>query len=364
MQAFLILFRGTQKDLTLPPIFSRDRMPEKKFWKEYVILLALTLLLFFLDVFVGSVRIPLSEAVKGLTGSSGIYSDILWQFRIPKALTCILAGGALAVAGLMMQTLFRNPLAGPDVLGLSSGSSLMVAMLIFASQSLPEIGQTVFNNPWSMAFAASIGGGVVFLLVIGISNLVRDNASLLIIGLMISALTTSLVSILQYISKAEDIQAFIMWSMGNVGNTGWAELSVLAVVILMGLAISLFSVKSLNIWLLGENYAVSLGVRPGRSRFMIVVSTGLLTGGVTAFCGPIAFVGLAVPHLVRLIMPATNHKNLIPAVAGGGASLLLLCDLIAQIPGSTQILPLNAVTSLIGAPVVIWMIMKLKRIHV
>lgn len=339
-------------------------MPGKKFWKEYAILLALMVLLFFLDILTGSVRIPLSEALKGLTGNPGLYSDILWQFRIPKALTCVLAGGSLAVAGLMMQTLFRNPLAGPDVLGLSSGSSLMVALLIFASQSLPAVGQLVFNSPWSLAIAASIGGGLVFLLVIGISNLVKDNASLLIIGLMISALTTSLVSIMQYISKAEDIQAFIIWSMGNVGNTGWAELLVLSVVVVLGFTISLFSVKSLNIWLLGENYALSLGVRPGLSRFIIVVSTGLLTGGVTAFCGPVAFVGLAVPHLVRLILPATNHKSLIPAVAGGGASLLLLCDLIAQIPGSTQVLPLNAVTSLIGAPVVIWMIIKLKRIHV
>lgn len=339
-------------------------MPGKNFWKEYAILLTLMVLLFFLDILTGSVRIPLSEALKGLTGNPGLYSDILWQFRIPKALTCVLAGGALAVAGLMMQTLFRNPLAGPDVLGLSSGSSLMVALLIFAGQSLPAVGQMAFNSPWSLAIAASIGGGLVFLLVIGISNLVKDNASLLIIGLMISALTTSLVSIMQYISKAEDIQAFIIWSMGNVGNTGWAELLVLSVVVVLGFTISLFSVKSLNIWLLGENYALSLGMRPGLSRFIIVVSTGLLTGGVTAFCGPIAFVGLAVPHLVRLILPATNHKSLIPAVAGGGASLLLLCDLIAQIPGSTQVLPLNAVTSLIGAPVVIWMIIKLKRIHV
>ncbi len=181
---------------------------------------------------------------------------------------------------------------------------------------------------------------------------------------MISALTASLVGIMQYVSKADDIQTFMIWSLGNVGNSNWNELLVLFIVILTGLIISFTSMKSLNIWLLGENYAISLGLKPKQSRFLIVISTGLLTGGVTAFCGPIAFVGLAVPHLVRLIIPTTNHKVLIPAVAGGGASLLLFCDLIAQLPGGTQVLPLNAVTSLIGAPVVIWMIIKLKRIHV
>jgi iron complex transport system permease protein len=339
-------------------------MRRKSFWKEYLILFTLVTGIFFLDILVGSVKIPFSEIPSALWSNSGTNSDIIWQFRLPKAITCVLAGGALAAAGLMMQTLFRNPLAGPDVLGLSSGASLVVAILIFAGQSVPQLGSLLFNNPWSLAIGASVGGGLVFLLVIGISNFVKDNASLLIIGLMIGALTTSLVSIMQYVSKAEDLQTFMIWSLGNVGNTSWNELLVLFIIVLVGLAISFASVKSLNIWLLGENYAVNLGLKPKYSRFLIVVSTGLLTGGVTAFCGPIAFVGLAVPHLIRLIIPTTNHKILLPAVVGGGASLLLLCDLIAQLPGSSQVLPLNAVTSLIGAPVVIWMIIKLKRIHV
>jgi iron complex transport system permease protein len=339
-------------------------MQQKIFWKKYLLLTVLVFGLFFLDILIGSVKIPFSEIFSGLFGKPGIYSEIIWQFRLPKAITCVLAGGALATSGLMMQTLFRNPLAGPDVLGLSSGASLVVALLIFAGQSLPQVGLLVFSSPWSMAIGASIGGGFVFLLVIGISNFIKDNASLLIIGLMISALTASLVGIMQYVSKADDIQTFMIWSLGNVGNSNWNELLVLFIVILTGLIISFTSMKSLNIWLLGENYAISLGLKPKQSRFLIVISTGLLTGGVTAFCGPIAFVGLAVPHLVRLIIPTTNHKVLIPAVAGGGACLLLFCDLIAQLPGGTQVLPLNAVTSLIGAPVVIWMIIKLKRIHV
>jgi iron complex transport system permease protein len=339
-------------------------MHKKNFRNKYLLLSALVLGLFFLDVIAGSVKIPFAEMLAGLSGKPGIYSDIIWQFRLPKAVTCLLAGGALAAAGLMMQTLFRNPLAGPDVLGLSSGASLAVATLIFAGQLLPEAGIMFFNNPWSLAIAASIGGGLIFLLIIGISNFVKDNASLLIIGLMISALTSSLVGIMQYVSMAEDLQTFLIWSLGSVGNSDWSEVLILFIIVCAGLLISLISAKPLNIWLLGENYALSLGLSPAQSRFWIVVSTGLLTGSVTAFCGPVAFVGIAVPHLVRLLIPTTNHKILIPAVAAGGAGLLLLCDLIAQLPGSSQILPLNAVTSLIGAPVVIWMIIKMKRIHV
>jgi len=316
------------------------------------------------DVLVGTVQIPIHEVISALQGKSSTASEILLQFRLPKALTCLLAGAALATAGLLMQTLFRNPLAGPDVLGLTSGASLMVAILIFLSQANAGLSLMFFNNPWSIAVGASVGGGLIFILIIAIAHYIRDNTSLLIIGLMVSALTSSLVSVLQYVGNAEDLQTFMIWTLGNVGNTGWNELTVLTVVVVIGITIAYLSIKSLNTWLLGENYAQGLGMNVSRSRFWIVVSTGLLTGAVTAFCGPIAFVGLAVPHLVRLVVPSTNHKILIPAVICGGASLLLLCDLIAQLPGSTQILPLNAVTSLIGAPVVIWMIIKSKRIRV
>ncbi len=339
-------------------------MNREKYWKEGLILSLILITLFVTDVLVGSVQIPLTEVLLSLRGESTKYGEILLQFRLPKAITCVLAGGALATGGLLMQTLFRNPLAGPDVLGLSSGASLMVAILIFISQANSGIGLIFFNNPWSIALGASVGGGLIFLLIIAIARYVRDNTSLLIIGLMVSALTSSLVSVLQYIGKAEDLQTFMIWTLGNVGSTNWSELIVLSLVVILGVVLAYFSSKSLNTWLLGENYAQGLGMNVARSRFLIVVSTGLLTGAVTAFCGPIAFVGLAVPHLVRLIITTTNHKILIPSVICGGASLLLLCDLLSQLPGSTQILPLNAITSLIGAPVVIWMIIKSKRIRV
>lgn len=320
--------------------------------------------LFLADVLVGSVHIPFNNILSAIKGESTTFSDILLQFRLPKAMTCVLAGGALATGGLLMQTLFRNPLAGPDVLGLSSGASLMVAILIFVSQSNAGLSLLFFNSPWSIAIGASIGGGLVFIVIIAIAQYIKDNTSLLIIGLMVSAVTSSLVSVLQFIGQAEDLQTFMIWTLGNVGSTSWNELKVLAIVVSIGIAIAYFSSKSLNTWLLGENYAQGLGMNVTRSRFWIVVSTGLLTGAVTAFCGPITFVGLAVPHLIRLLIPTTNHKILIPAVICGGASLLLLCDLISQLPGSTQILPLNAVTSLIGAPIVIWMIIKSKTVRV
>lgn len=339
-------------------------MNREKYWKEGLTLSFILACLFFVDVLVGSVHIPLKEVLSALTGEPTVSSDILLQFRLPKAMTCMLAGGALATGGLLMQTLFRNPLAGPDVLGLSSGASLMVAVLIFVSQSNAGLSLLFFNSPWSIAIGASVGGGLIFILIIAIAQYIKDNTSLLIIGLMVSAVTSSLVSVLQFIGKAEDLQTFMIWTLGNVGSTSWNELKVMAVVISVGIAIAYFSSKSLNSWLLGENYAQGLGMNVARSRFWIVVSTGLLTGAVTAFCGPITFVGLAVPHLVRLLVPTTNHKILIPAVICGGASLLLFCDLISQLPGSTQILPLNAVTSLIGAPIVIWMIIKSKPVRV
>lgn len=312
----------------------------------------------------GSVPIPFSKLFSSIFTNHPLFSDILWHFRIPKTLTCLLAGSALATAGLLMQTLFRNPMAGPDVLGLTSGASLLVALVILLGQFSQIFKGVLFNNSWSIALAASLGGGLVFILIISIAKYVKDNAALLIIGLMISAATSSLVSVMQYTSKADDLQAFLIWTLGSMGNTNWAEIGVLSLVVALGLAISYGSIKSLNSWLLGENYAQSLNINMSRSRLRIVVATGLLTGSVTAFCGPIAFVGLAVPHLVRLIIPVTNHKTLMPAVMMGGSILLLFCDLVAQLPGNSQILPLNAITSLIGAPVVIWMVIKSKRISV
>jgi len=334
------------------------------FWIQSLILVVLLVGLLAANVSIGSVSIPFTKLLTSLFADEGIYTDILWQFRIPKALTCILAGSGLATGGLLMQTLFRNPMAGPDVLGLTSGASLLVAIILLVGQFNIGISNTLFQNPWSIAIAASLGGAIVFILIISIANYVKENTSLLIIGLMISAATSSVVSVLQFTSQADDLQIFMIWTLGSVGSTGWKELGVLALVVGLGISIGYGLVKSLNGLLLGDNYARNLNINLGRSRFWIVVATGLLTGAVTAFCGPIAFVGLAVPHLIRLLIPVTNHKILIPAVMAGGASLLLLCDILAQLPGSAQVLPLNAVTSLIGAPVVIWLVIKSKRISV
>jgi iron complex transport system permease protein len=330
--------------------------------KPILILSVTVVVLFLVNISLGSVKIPLDVLFSSFTGKTGntVWSDILWHFRLPKAVTCILAGASLASGGLMMQTLFRNPLAGPDVLGLSSGASLMVAVVILASRAGTEWLFSLSSNPWSVALAASAGSTLVFLLVIALARRIRDNVSLLIIGLMISATTSALVYVLQFLSRAEDLQAFMIWTLGSVGGTTWYEIQVLASVVVVGSVIAFRSMKSLNAWLLGENYAQSLGINIGRSRFWIVLSTSLLAGSVTAFCGPIAFVGLAVPHLVRLLINTSNHKILLPAVMLGGAALILLCDILSQLPGSTQLLPLNAITSLIGAPFVIWVVMKRK----
>ena len=334
-------------------------------FKKSIILLALVLLTLFLaNIAMGSVSISISEIITALfgKGENSTFDQIIWQFRIPKAVTCILAGATLSLSGLLMQTLFRNPLAGPDVLGLSSGASLMVAIVILAGQSASLF--FIATNAWAVAIAASVGAALVFLFVMALSNYIKDNASLLIVGLMIGATTASIVGVLQYVSRAEDLQAFMIWTMGSVGATGWSEILVLFISTIIGSGIALYFMKSLNGWLLGDNYATSLGINIKHSRFWIVTATSLMAGAVTAFCGPIAFVGLAVPHLIRLIIPSTNHKVLIPAVMIGGAILLLFCDILAQLPGSTQILPLNAVTSIIGAPIVIWMIIKNKKIRV
>lgn len=345
----------------MPPL---KQVMTKPVFKKALLALIILLLLLAADIMLGSIAMTGSQLIEALfTPTDSIWSSIVWEFRMPKALTCILAGGSLAVGGLLMQTLFRNPLAGPDVLGLTHGSSLLVAIYLLIGQSLFSNYFSLLSGPWSIVLASSLGGVVIFLLVISISQYVKDNTSLLIIGLMLSAATSSIISVLQFTSRAEDLQTFMIWSLGNVGSTNWTEIKVMAVVILVGIFLTLISIKNLNTWLLGENYAQNLGLNLKRSRLIIVAAAGLFTGAVTAFCGPIAFVGLAVPHLVRLLIPTTNHQILIPFCFLIGAALLLFCDLLAQWPGATQALPLNAVTSMIGAPIVIWLVVKYKYVR-
>ncbi len=324
-----------------------------------IILIITLVVLFVVNLSIGSVQIPSNQIFKILFSSSSsnpVWVDIIWDFRMTKALTCILAGSALSLGGLQMQTLFRNPLAGPDVLGLSSGASLAVSIIFMSSVT----GNFIFQSPWIIAITASLGSGFVFFIMFTISKRLQDNVSLLIIGLMIGATTSSIVSVIQYLSKAEEIQTYLLWTFGSLGGLNWVEIQILTVALIVAVILALLNLKALNVWVLGDNYAKSLGVDLQRSRTLAILSASILTGAVTAFCGPIAFVGLAVPHLVKLLIQTNDHKILIPSVLVGGASLLLACDILAQLPSGPTILPINAITAMVGAPVVIWVIMRNK----
>jgi len=335
-----------------------------KTYRIYFILLLLVMLIcFMVNISLGSVSIPLEDtlnAIIGRTTKVDSWSYIIWNYRIPKAFTAILVGSGLALSGLLMQTLFRNPLAGPFVLGISAGASLGAALLILGSALFSGIFLGMVNDI-SLALASSIGSFLVLLAVMVVAAKVKDTMALLIIGLMFGSITTAVVSVLSYFSSAEKLQQYVYWSFGSIGNLSWNQLLLLLIIIAIGILISIFSIKPLNALLLGESYAKSLGVNMKRSRYSIIVATGLLAGGVTAFAGPIAFIGLAVPHLTRQIFNTTDHKVLVPAVLIYGAILMLICDTIAQMPNSASVLPINAITSIIGAPVVIWLLLRKRK---
>jgi iron complex transport system permease protein len=263
-----------------------------------------------------------------------------------------------------MQTLFRNPLAGPFVLGISSGASLGVALLILGSSIFGGFFLTGGFSNWSLPIASSLGAFLVLSAVIMAANKVRNTMSILIIGLMFGSLTSAVISVLAYFSEAAQIQQYLFWSFGSLGNLSWNEISVFIGIYSIGLLATFTIIKPLNSFLLGENYAKSMGINIKKSRLIILLITSLLTGVITAFSGPIAFVGLAVPHIARMFFTTANHKILIPATAIIGAIILLICDAIAQLPTSEFTLPINAITSLFGAPVVIWLLMRKKKIFV
>ncbi len=329
-------------------------------------LLSLLLIVFFgINISLGSVSIPLFETfsvIFGETTSNNSWEYIIWNYRLPKAITAILVGSGLALSGLLMQTLFKNPLAGPFVLGISSGASLGVALLIMGSSIFSSyIGLQLVSNI-SLAIVASIGSFIVLLSVIIVASKVKDTMALLIIGLMFGSITAAIVSVLSYFTNAEKLQQYVYWSFGSIGNLSWQQIAILIVLCFVGVILSIFSIKALNALLLGENYARSLGIKIKKARYIIIITTGLLAGGITAFAGPIAFIGLAVPHLTRQIFNTTNHKILVPAVLLYGAVLMLLCDTVAQLPNSASVLPINAITSIIGAPVIIWLLVRKQKI--
>jgi iron complex transport system permease protein len=322
-------------------------------------LIALLIFAFMLDLFLGSVSIKPLDIVKALFGNSDdISGKILMQFRLPKAITALLVGIALSISGLQMQTLFRNPMAGPYVLGLSSGASLGVAFVImgFSSNLSPDAIKGIGN--WAIAASSWTGAGIVMIIIMIISSRVKNIMTVLILGIMLSSAIASVVSIMQYFSNETMLKTYIIWTMGSLGNLTSSQLNVMMVSVIIGILISLFSVKMLNAHLLGEDYARSIGLDVKLSRIMIITGTSILTGTITAFCGPIGFIGIAVPHLARIMFRTSDHKILIPATIFTGAIIMLISDIISQMPGSDNVLPINSVTALIGIPVVIWVILR------
>lgn len=324
-------------------------------------LLLLLVLTLVLNISLGQVNIPLKEVFKSLTGESAskeTWEYIIVNFRLPKAITAVLVGIGLSISGLLMQTLFRNPLAGPYVLGLSSGSSLGVALVILGAAFLPQLVAEMLLSTYGIILASCLGSFLVLLLILIMSSRLRDTATLLIIGLMFSSFTGAIVSVLTYFSSAEQLQKFTFWSMGNLGNLSWQNILILAITVAIGLLLSLISIKSLDALLLGENYAKSMGLNIRKSRYIIIIATSLLAGSITAFAGPIAFIGLAVPHLAKLLFQTSNHEILFGSTILIGALLMLFCDMVSQMPGMEFTLPINAITSIIGAPIVIWLLVR------
>lgn len=336
--------------------------------RRYTISLALlftaTIATWFLNVSLGSVKIPFDEVLAVIfsdENSKESWRYIIMDYRIPKAFTSVLAGSGLAVSGMLMQTMFRNPLAGPYVLGLSSGASLGVALVLMGASLFGGIAATAIFSSWGLVIASSVGSLLVLLAVMLASIRLKDTMAILIIGLMFASLSSAVVSVLAYFSPAAQLQQYVFWSYGSVGDLTWNELGVLAFFWVLGTGLAIYSIKNLNSLLLGEQYARSLGMNIGRNRALLIISTSFLAGSITAFAGPIAFVGLAVPHLIRQVIPVNDHKILLPAVILGGAILMLLCDILAQLPGTDFTLPINAITSLVGAPVVIWLLVRKRK---
>ena len=327
--------------------------------KQTPLFLFLTGLLFFAflaDIAIGSVNLSFIDVWNTLTGGNDnlIYQEIILNHRLPKALTAILAGAALSVAGVLMQTLFHNPLAGPDVLGVTSGASLGVALLTLGTSVLPFW----IVAGWGQVIAAIVGAVCVLLLVIIVSIRVPQMVSLLIIGMMFGYFAGAIVSILQSMSNPDTLKLFITWTFGSLSSVGWEHMGVMAPIIAGGIILSLILQKQLNVLLLGKNYANGLGISVTRLRLWIILATALLAGTSTAVTGPIGFIGITMPHVARGLFRTPNHRIILPASMLCGAIILLTCDLISQMPGFQGTLPINAVTAFFGAPIIIWIILK------
>lgn len=318
----------------------------------FVALGLLTALLFMLDLSLGAVAVPLADVWAALTGGDcpEATAKIILNIRLVKAVVALLAGAALTVSGLQMQTLFRNPLAGPYVLGISSGASLGVALVVLAG-----VGSSV-----GIAGAAWIGAGAVLLVIAAVGHRIKDIMVILILGMMFSSGVSAVVQILQYLSKEESLKAFVIWTMGSLGEVTSAQLLILIPSVMAGLLLAVLTIKPLNLLLFGEEYAVTMGLNVRRARGLIFLSTTLLAGTVTAFCGPIGFIGLAMPHVTRLLFRNSDHRVLLPGTILTGAAVLLVCDLISKL----FTLPINAITALLGIPIVVWIVLRNKSMTV
>jgi iron complex transport system permease protein len=356
------------------PISGESPLPMNVFFSgrnRVVITIVLILVLlgagFIISLSFGSVRIPMNDVMNILTGhesSKVVFGKIIWNIRLPKAITAVLAGAALSMAGLQMQTIFRNPLADPFVLGVNSGSSLGVAIVVLAlgPGSAAMLSGFGMAGNYAIVVAATMGAGIVLTLIMILSARV-DLMTLLIMGLMIGYATAAIVNILMFFAMPERLQSFFSWTYGNFGTVTWDQMNAFVPAIILGLLMCLVSAKVMNAFLLGESYARSMGVNINFWRTWILISASLLTGAVTGFCGPIGFIGVAVPHLSRSLLQTSDHRILFPGVLLLGGFLALAADFVAQVPGSRFVLPLNSITALMGAPVIVWLLLSKRNLR-
>lgn len=320
---------------------------------RFAIFTLLMLVLAVVDVLLGSVGVTLEQMME----SGSVAQHILLDFRLPKAAVAILTGFALSSSGLLMQTIFRNPLAGPYVLGVSSGASLGVAIFLLGA---PLLGIGLARD-MGVAISAWIGAAAILLVVMVVSARIKNIMAVLILGMMFGSAAGAFVDLLQYFSSDAALKGFVIWAMGSLGGVSDVQLLILTLCVVVGMALCVMVVKPLNLMLLGESQARTMGVNLGRVRTLVFVATSLLAGGVTAFCGPIAFVGIAVPHVARMIFRSADHRVLLPASMLIGADTMLLCDVISQMPGSDMVLPINTITAIFGIPVVVMVVMNSRR---
>jgi len=333
----------------------------------YLLLVFLLLGLWIANLIYGSVSIPLHEVISILLGKGSeqvAWQQIVWQSRIPQSITALSAGASLATSGLLLQTLFKNPLAGPSILGISDGANLGVAlMMFFLGSSFSLFSHQSIGGSLAILLAAFVGAGCILLVIIFFSTKVTNNVMLLIIGIMIGYLASSVIAILNYYATADRVRTFVLWGMGSFSNVSNARLPLFACFTLVGIIIAILLIKPLNALLLGEVYAANLGVKIKQTRMWILLCTGLLTATTTAFCGPISFIGLSVPHIARLLLGTSNHKLLVPITILMGSCIALFCNALSAFPGANIVLPLNAITPIFGAPVIIYVIVNRKNIQ-